>query len=341
MAKRPVKKRAAKARSGKPAAKKSANARAEIKAERTFSDFEELLVRNLTVDRTGGVYKDVSVQEMILGLTAAGRKLAYESGFEIGMGLNASSEKIDALFKALEKFGLGKVLYNPSEEHLIVTSKHPRYVPSNLGSNLHEYESGMIAGYLTASTGENISVKEARCVYNGFESCQFIAEPRLHGPDYGTPLDSGQVVDAIARTIKNAPHGVIESNTEHDYCLLPTLLLMRRPIADESSRVLYVAGIRLAELSRDSPPSETIGKIGYYFDMKHAGLANLRGNRRVIRLKYKHYNSIDQLVRLSASMLVGFANAAFGSEAELEMSVDADRSYLVNIKLRSVSEITN
>ncbi len=311
-----------------------------LESGREAHDFEDLLVKSLAFESAGGAYKDISMQDMLLDLTKSGRKLAYNYGFTVGTGVHSEDPRIDALFRTLEKFGLGRVLYQPSQDSLIITARESRFVPLAVGGYVHVYEAGLIAGYLTASVGRRIAVRETHCIYNNSSFCQFIAQPSGREADYGRPLDAGVVIDTIAETIRNLPAQTGVHSAERGYYLLPTLPLLKSPLVDEASKLLYVIGIRIAELGRRDEPAATIGKIASYFDMANAQLLSTRGNRRIIRLKYKHYNSIDQLVKLSTSMVIGYANAAFDSDAELEMHTGKDSNYVVRIRLAGGREQT-
>lgn len=328
----PIRARAKARRAARQAAPKKIT---ELTNERQVHDFEDLLIKSLAVDNSGSA-RDISMQDLLLDLTKSGRKLAYNYGFTVGTGIYSENGKLESLFSVLEKFGLGRVLYQPAQDSLIITAREGRLSPPPVGGVVHVYEAGIMAGYLTASVGRRVMVKETHCKYNGSTFCQFVAEPNDGEIDYGKPLAANIVIDAIARTIRDLPENR-QGKADHNYYLLPTLPLMKSPLVDEASKLLYVIGIRIAELGGRETPARTIEKIASYFDIGNAQLLRSGSNRRIIRLKYKHYNSIDQLVKLSTSMVIGYANAAFDSEAELEMSTSKDNSYVVRIRLEKES----
>jgi predicted hydrocarbon binding protein len=357
MAKRPIKKRAGRSvKASRKAVKRVRHAKKAVRGRKTAfqmpkeppiavvesgaSDFEEFLLNSLTSDKTGGIYKSIAALDMIYSLTHAGRELGYKSGFLVGSGLcQKSTNGIELLFKGLEMYGLGRVLYFPSSDRVIITANElQRRGHVALGENIHVYESGIIAGFLSAATGQNIIVHESQCVFNNSAFCQFVAEQEFVPQGREKELDRETVVRTIAEVIESQPAGVVDSHTEHAYYLLPLIPLMRKPLADETGRLLYMIGVQLANITFNENPKEVIEKIAYYFDLGSVNVERGSKGKKVIRLKYKQYNSLDNLVRLSASLFVGFLATAFGTKPELEMSNDPDGRYVVKMRIKWDSE---
>jgi predicted hydrocarbon binding protein len=317
------------------AARPAEQAEAAQQVQRLPSDFEDYLVDSLATDRSGGLYKDISAFDMIYCLTASGRQLGYKSGFVVGNSLyEKSNNDIEMLFKTLRMFGLGRVLYYPAEDRAIITANEKTRSYVVLNDNIHVYECGIIAGFLSAATGQNISVVETHCIYNDSSFCQFVADPMPQEERKEHRLDQNAFVRTIATLIDGQPSGVVDSQTEHGYFILPMLPLMRQPLAEETGKVLYLIGVNLAQISKRENPEEVIQKIGYALDLKGVSIERSGNSKRVIRLKYKHYNSLDQLVNLSVALFVGFLTTAFNSRPELEMFNDLDKGYVVKIKVK-------
>lgn len=303
--------------------------------EQKPSDFEEFLLNSLATDKTGGIYKSIAALDMIFSLTRSGKELGYKSGFLVGHSICQRSDgNIDMLFKSLEMYGLGQVLYYPSPERVIITANEQRRGRVGLGENIHIYEAGLIAGFLSASTGQKITVREAQCIFNNGSFCQFVADQDLVEEYKESYLKQDEVIRTIAQVIDSQPSGLVDSHTEHEYYLLPLLPLMKKPLSDETGKLLYLIGVQLAKISKNEDPQEMLDKIAFYFDLGSVSVEKSGSGKRVIRLKYKHYNSLDNLVRLSSSLFIGFLTTALNSRPEIEMFNDADNLYVVKMRIK-------
>ncbi len=296
------------------------------------NDLEELLVRDLV--GSGAVPKlnsGVLAQDLILSLTASTRKLGYNLGFGVGRQIyREGGANIGMFFDVLEKLGLGKVLYYPSEEHVVITSMLDTKQIASLETGAHVFESGVIAGYFSGYLNRMVRVRETLCIFKNSNVCQFIADAvqhHYHFVDRDPKLDV--VISAIASGI-NRIDGTAKNLENRDYLLLPSLPLARTPLLDEACKILYLAGGRLAMIG-GSEYKEAIGKIARYFDLEDAQVTESKG-KRIIRLKYKDYNSLEGIVRLSSSMAMGYVAKASGSEPVARASVGKNGTYLVSIR---------
>lgn len=326
---------------GKPA-KKAAKPR-RVTSGAGLSAVKEALVRNLEELAVADMVKEsadksedsIAVQDLVLSLTQATRKLGYNFGFSIGKEMHEyGGADIEVLFGALEKLGLGKVLYYPSPEHAIITSTKRKANKVTLGMGVHLIESGIIAGYLSGHIGMGVRVRETLCTYKDSDRCQFSAEP-ITESDYLAPLGNAQldeVVSAIVERIDSSGARKSRKKENRYYLLLPSLPLMRGRLLGESSDVLYLAGGALAKIHDAHSYMEELSKIARYFDLDGVDGREAKG-KRVIRLKYKQYNSIDGLVRLSSSMAIGFLRTLFEGEPRTRLGIGTNKSYFMEITI--------
>ena len=113
-------------------------------------NLEELVVMNLVEDSMGHRENSMTVQDLVLSLTESTRRLGYGFGFSIGSQMNNYGKAhIGALFGALDRLGLGKVLYYPSLEHATITSMKAKANRVSLGIPVHIIE----ACYLVQRNG--------------------------------------------------------------------------------------------------------------------------------------------------------------------------------------------
>ena len=294
-------------------------------------DFEELLVRDLVSSATGQkMGSGITAQDLILSLTASTRKLGYNLGFTVGRQIYGhGGANIGMFFDVLEKLGMGKVLYYPSEEHVIITSMLDTKQIAELNVGAHVFESGLIAGYFSGYLNRMVKARETLCIFKNSNVCQFVADTvhHHHAAEQNPRLDAviGAIASGIDRTESSAG-----DRENRDYLLLPSLPLTKSPLLDEACKVLYLAGERLAVVGR-SDYREEIGKMARYFDLEGANIHEA-GGKRVIRLKYKDYNSLEGIVRLSSSMAMGYIAKSSGSRPVAVASVGRKGAYLVSIK---------
>ena len=136
-----------------------------------------LLIRKM-LESESGEERQLLMQDLIYNISGDLRKLAYESGFGLGEEIYESSDRtLGALERTLENAGFGKVLYRPFESHGTITTYKVRPKGKALDAEIHSFESGLIAGYLSAHTKRPIYVRELKCTYNGSNFCQFVASP--------------------------------------------------------------------------------------------------------------------------------------------------------------------
>ncbi|MEM3839077.1 MAG: V4R domain-containing protein [Candidatus Micrarchaeaceae archaeon] len=305
-------------------------------SEQQVHTLEELAVADLinkAADNAGVLGNSTDVQNLVLSLTGSSRKLGYNFGFFIGKQISQySNGGIGALSNALEKLGIGKVLYHPSHGYAIITSVKPKPGTVKLGIPVHILEAGIIAGYMSGHLGEPVTVRESMCTYLNSDICQFVAEPISEGAaaqDEAVP-EPMRAIEAMAHSVKSLDQW--SSSRENYFALLPDMPLSNKYLLQETSDLMYLAGAKLAGLSEKSDFEKTLGKIARYFDLAGAEVAS-RGGKKVIILRYKQYNSTTELVELSSSMAAGFIETLLGRSTKRSSGVSEDKSYFVEFRV--------
>ncbi len=296
-------------------------------------NLEELVVMNLVEESMGHRENSMTVQDLVLSLTESTRKLGYGFGFSMGNQMNSYGKAhIGTLFGALDRLGLGKVLYYPSLEHATITSMKTKANTTSLGIPVHIIEAGIIAGYLSGYLGTGIKVRETLCTYLNSDVCQFVAEPmEAQEPSTGAVNPKPkEVIKAIAERIDAVEPDKAEKRENRYYLILPNMPLMKKPLLEESSNILYLAGVELAMMHSRTSYEDALKKIACYFDTNGIEVRKLKG-KRVIRINYKQYNSIEGLVELSVSMVDGFLEAIFGREPKRRSGIRSNKAYFVEL----------
>ena len=262
---------------------------------------------------------------LLYNATPSTKKLVYGFGHHLGIRMHQESGSSRNLLPALsEKIGIGKTLYIPSEETLIIKSS-PR-VTINSGIFAHIMEAGIISGYLSSFTGEKVATRETACSFNGDWLCKFESYASNTDPDFSDKLAE------ISKISKSALSDISDTRapTNGYYAILSMIPMLSAPLSTELSKLLYLAGSMAAEHSEKGNERGALSRISYFLDLENTFFEK-KGVRASIILKDKPYNSNIPFIDLSASMFAGFASSMFGREIAVESAVDNNRNYLVKL----------
>ena len=296
-------------------------------------DIEEILASSITEDNSTVAGNALLIPEILYNATPTLRSIAYKSGFSTGSIIYQKSGKnADTLLDVLEKAGLGKVLYYPFEDRVIITTQ-PRKA-QNLGKMIHTYESGMIAGYLSSALGTPVNVEETHCVYNGNSFCQFVARP-LSGsmePRAAAKEDTDAVIPEIASSIYNSEDGNTKGSEAY-YVL--SMLPLASGAAKEVSKIFYIAGREIAEMAVSSgvPIESILQRIASSIGVSMQVVRKYRKMPSLINVRYSPVSSMEPMVSISSSLLAGFSKGAFGADTKFKRRLSGSNEYIVSMLL--------
>ena len=312
-----------------------AKTRARIRDAQTFLktemgvDAETLFIRDFMGSDYSYDINPVS-KYLLYNATTSTKRLAYGFGRYLGTRLNQESNTSKNLLpELLEKIGLGKTLYIPSEE--VLTIKSTPNTTTNMGILAHIMEAGLISGYLSSFTSTKICTSETACAFNGDSFCKFESHASEADPDFSTGATEVNKISDSALSESSDTRVVTNSY----YAILSMIPLLRTPLSTELSKLLYLAGSIVADRSAKGSEKNSLARISYFLDLEDAALEK-RGVRTSIILKYKPYNSNIPFIGLSASMFAGFASSMFRREIAVESFVDKNRNYLVKLTTRRI-----
>lgn len=294
---------------------------------RTPNDFEDLLIE-MVINSSAKPVNGNDVENLVYNTTPGMAELGYGFGFLIGRALTLKLGDSAPVTAVLDKIGLNQSYYYPLKDKAIITSKPHSSQPSlRLGKNIHIYEAGIISGYLSTTTGMQVSVDEKRCVYNGSQECQFVATPLAPRPEF---LGSGieEISDAIAH---NMLDGNYAKNGKEYYRILAYLPLMDSKISDQILKIMMLSGDKAGEIGGMGKIDRMISNISNYFGVKETKMER-KGTKRIIRLRYESYNSLQTFVAMPAAIITGFANST-GNKAQVNFEKNEDNSYTMTIEL--------
>lgn len=313
---------------GKKVLRNAARAR-HLEHERPLYGIEEILINNIINQKEAYPDTRLLLHELLYNATDSMRDLAYRYGFYIGRELHYSSGSsgMELLVKTLGNVGFGRILYYPSEGMLIIRSSNTRRREKNVNQSMHVYESGIIAGYLSSGSGSTINTAESHCIYSGSAFCQFVSMPESQEQAQNSdesPMKVRDIIQGIFFNIKSNELDDIPESSQN-YLMLSILPMLKKPLADNVSKILFVAGKRLAESTIRSEWRRMVKNIACFFDIKYAKI--IKSKKRVsVLVGYKDYNSVDQFVNLSTHMFIGFLSALFKSRVNIGQVSGKDKS---------------
>ena len=272
--------------------------------------FQELLEERIASNKIAFVNAP-AIQDILYNATPTLRQLAYNSGFSFGKALYEKSDKsIGKLADVLQAAGFKNILYYPFEDKAIIKVKPESSY--NIGKEVHVFESGIIAGYMSAASGKIIHVNERRCAFNGANACEFVAEP-IASVKIEEDYDEN-VVENLAQVLSKS-----DSKLSQEYILFSLLPLMKEPVKSEISKLFYAAG---SFLGKSNPNIDEIAE-------KFGVIARKRGNG--ILFSYAPANSMKGFVDLSAAFFAGLAKSIYNKGVEIKESLSGN-AYRVYIK---------
>ncbi|MDE1828132.1 MAG: 4-vinyl reductase [Candidatus Micrarchaeota archaeon] len=294
-------------------------------------DLEGFLVHQLS--RQGHSKQSSHVlPELLYNLTPSMRRLGYLSGFRAGLRLSSShnsSNSLHPLIAALENAGFSKILYHPSKHSVVIRASHHPDCENGSNSKAHIFESGMIAGYLTESTHTSLKVAETRCVHAGSRVCQFVAESESDLDQMGAFEGVDEMIGALADSIGGKG---IDGRISEGYFALQILPLTRPPVNSEISKLLYVAGERVAART-PKITDQTAEKLCALFGLRKLGLG--KGRRGIVSISatLMPSNSFSGYAEMVSSFLCGMLYAKSGKVASMERRLSGDGSYTIELSI--------
>ncbi|VVB76813.1 V4R domain protein [uncultured archaeon] len=303
---------------------------ARRRAKASSANRKEFLISKMLSSPHDGARR-LELHDVIYNLSGRLRALAYRSGFDLGASLYGhSGTNIGALERALENAGFGKITYQPFESHSIITAYRTRRGAADLGSGMHHFEAGIIAGYMSAHAKRAIYVKESKCVYDGDRFCQFIASPKeeLSGGAGNEAVDFEDLVKGVRAGFSAGGAG----GASGQYNLLATLPILEEPIFTEAEKLTYELGTRLAENSDREAFRDNAEKLGRYLGIEKVAVRK-KGKATEVLLTFGHGSSVRNFVSLNSAVMEGFAKGVLNKNVYVQRRLNGQHGYSVIIRL--------
>lgn len=295
--------------------------------EAKYLDIEEYLLSEILEKNTNNSTVKLPLQTTIFLTTTSMRKLAYKHGYSIGRSLYVNYGESDKLLSFIESGGIGNLFYYPYGEFTIIKSKVQK-IDQNCNTNVHFYEAGVMAGYLSGFLDKDINVIETTCVNNGAESCQFNASYSILEPTF-----SGIKKIQLQNLIKLAIQNTNKENINNPYQILSLFpILNSKELTKILSKLLFISGYTLSENSNVNNLKESLDKLSRYIGTNI--LYQKTGNKKKslkINITYNNLNSILEYVSLTSNLFVGLITGVTKKEVKTNITINKDNTYILKI----------
>ncbi len=300
-------------------------------AEYLTKDLEDLLIEDLVLGIPSYPATEPMLHTAIYNTSAPMKRLAYSYGFSVGKEISVISggKGILHLLNVLDNSGIGRKLYMPAGDVAIIKSSTKTGHRLQTGAMMHNYEAGLISGYLSAYTSKTINTIETHCRYSGAEFCQFVSndqdQEQPDGAQAAVP-PMGKMVEMV-RDSSGAPQGKAKS-----YFLLSILPVLGKQLISESAGLMLALGERLAVSEPRLQRTEALARLASFFDISHQ--VREKEGAITVTLKYLPYNSTSGFVELSTKAFIGFLSKSFKSSVRLSKAA-RDNVYTVRMSTKS------
>ncbi|MDE1869847.1 MAG: 4-vinyl reductase [Candidatus Micrarchaeota archaeon] len=308
-------------------ARKAVPKRAPPKA--TSSSFHDLLISRIGSPLSTMKSSDLLI-ELLYNLTPSTRAMGYNSGFQAGYRLSElrnGTNSLHILINALTNAGFSNILYHPHKSSAIFEMSHHQDCKINLDATLHIFESGLIAGYLTHSTGRRMIVMERACAHGGNGRCQFVAEQI---GDINAPV-AFEGTEQLVRSIKSSLSQKTEKKISTEYFSLALLPLTAAPVKEQLAKLLFLVG---SEVSREIVLSEAnLPEFCRIFSLDKMDIETKKGGISSIGLTFNHLLSNSGYVELASSFFSGMVFRRAGAVPRLSRRIGKGGSYVAELRV--------
>ncbi|MDE1850310.1 MAG: 4-vinyl reductase [Candidatus Micrarchaeota archaeon] len=321
-----------KPKSSKAPAKRKGSPKVQNQQASGFSDLEGFLVKGISKHSNSPKSASHILSELLYNITPSMRGLGYLSGFRAGLKLSSShnpTNTIHPLVAALENAGFSRILYHPDKHSVVIRAHHHPDCESGAKKQVHVFEAGLIAGYLTESTHMTLRAIENRCVHEGGSVCQFLAERDVEMGQVSAFEGMDEMIDALILAIGRRK---IDSRISDGYFALQMLPLTKGPINSELSKLFYVIGERVASKT-PKITEHTAQNLCALFGLRKIKLEKGRRGISGISATFAQSNSLSGYAELVSSFLSGMLYQKYGKVASTERRLGADGSYTLEVAI--------
>lgn len=273
---------------------------------------------------------------VVSSMTPALRKLTYNYGIAAGRALYAimarrgryswQGDSIPDLISFLEKAGYRHVYYK-----ILPSSIEVRIVKSSraeMGSNIHQFEAGLISGFLSAGNGNYVRVREVSCCNNGGEYCSFMTG---QGPEEGEQHKVAELNRFISYA-SSAPQER-ERNMLVEYQMISSTPLMNREYSDSIRIMLSYAGAAISEAYTSGKVTKAaMERLTTITHMLGLGIVDYKLKPLKVEVMFNDARAKKEFVDISISFLNGMIGGYFSGALKPRLSSGRGGSYKITMR---------
>ncbi|MDE1855824.1 MAG: 4-vinyl reductase [Candidatus Micrarchaeota archaeon] len=314
------------ARKKPPIRKKiSASIKKSAKPQQNFvpEDFEDFLMQRISLHATKRA--DALLAELLYNLTPATKSLGYASGFGAGLVLSAKHNKfntIHPLINALENAGFHSILYRPGRSAVVIDAHHNPDCKHGIDGEMHVFEAGMIAGYLSHATGRRLNVHEKLCAHGKSSACRFVGsedQQLNHIEGFGG-------IEEMRREMRNAMSKHREAKVSGEYFSLQIIPFTKEPLRTEMVKLMHQVG---KGLPSSKLSAEALRSMAALFDARSVKVKK-EGRTTTARIELHPENSSGGYADIVAAFFAGMVHKD-GKRMVIDRKPGSDGSYTIEI----------
>ena len=260
----------------------------------------------------------------------------YRYGMSIGRALYRLYEKkrryewyeesVHDLVSFLERAGYRRVTYQVFPGRVEILLHHKTGM--KLGTNMHAFEAGTMAGFLTAARRRLVHVNEVLCSENDSEFCRFVTSDR-YSPGWIDPQTAERFFGYIGGHMHEIERQYNEgAHMPEEYYLLASLMLMNKDYASEVKQIMMTMGSRLAgSMPITKSNIENVVRLLGLGEMRIASLRPLNGSVSYARLRAR-----EEFVSMAMPFLDGLLSGTIGKNSRVEVTAVTNANRY-NVKL--------
>lgn len=261
---------------------------------------------------------------MLSSLTPSMREMQHKHGFRIGRMLYQLyeqnrkyiwyEESISDLVSFLEAAGLGKVAYNVFPDTVSIRL-YNRNAP-RLGIAIHEFEAGLISGFVSTGRHQLTEIHEARCSRGGYEQCEFTRSPKQSNEDASEEYAISRLIDNAVMALKDGKH---DDQIPLEYYMLASSTLFRNEYMHALRNIASYIGNEFATAMRLTANRNSLEGAERLTKLLNLGSLTINSLKPLsIELEFEGLSSRREHVELSLAFLDGLLSRLLKGKSNIE-----------------------
>ncbi|MGI0134869.1 MAG: V4R domain-containing protein [Candidatus Micrarchaeaceae archaeon] len=276
---------------------------------------------------------------LLSSLTPAMRTAQHKSGFRIGRALYRIyeptkryiwyEESISDLVSFLESAGLGSVAYNVFPDTVSIRI-YNRHAPG-IGIPTHDFEAGIISGFVSAGRHQHTEINETRCSRSGHEQCEFTRSSRQTTADVSEEWSISRLISGAVSAVHD---GRQAPTVPSEYYMLVSSTLFRHEYSHVLRNIATYLGNEFASALHLTGTRPSLDRAEHLTRLLNLGSLRIKGLKPVdVEIEFDGLSSRMEHVELSLAFLDGLLNRLISDKAKMEtLGARSAHGYRVRLK---------